>query len=150
MAPKKKTEETPVDTAPTADPDLLFSYHPVVEGDHISGVPARDLSLEDYEALEDVVRDELLANSKLGTGAAIYKQEGKITEARSVRKDRREAAVAHHKASVEQTDPDSRTPGRTDADTVSPGQAVPQGDEPVSEADPGFVATDSGGSTLPG
>ena len=92
--------------------DVQYRYEPKVEGAFLLGVPARDLTAADVEALEPRAKEDL------------------------------EGSEHYHKMG-EQTDPDPRTPGRTDADTVSGTQGTPVTDEPVFQNAPSFAQVDT-------
>ena len=93
--------------------DTVYKYDPKVEGAFLAGVPARDLSAADVAALEPEAKRDL-------KGSEHYAKVG-----------------------AEQTDPDPRAPGRTDSDTISGIQGTPITDEPVNNAAPGFVQSDT-------
>jgi hypothetical protein len=96
--------------------DVQYRYEPKVEGAFLLGVPARDLTAADVEALEPRAKEDLAGSEHY---AKVEKKMG------------------------EQTDPDTNAPGRTDADTLASGVAVPPVDEPIYESAPGFVQADT-------
>lgn len=114
------------------------------------GVPARDLTLEDWDALDADQQKLLQAEAQKTDG--LYKQVQTVTNARTIHRDGpkmgEQKVKARKRASRkgEQADPDPQTPGRVDADVVSGGLAVPPTDEPIGEGASGFQQSDTGQS----
>lgn len=157
----KPREKTPSDLGPV----VVFVFRGA-EGQHIVGIPARDLTLEDYDALEGDFKAKVGPKWEVHANAdnpeqAIYHRVMKVSEARTEHAKRAKAADAKatkaNKSVARETDdkamqvdPDPRTPNRTDSDVVATGLAVPQTDEPIQENAPGFQQSDTGGPQGPG
>lgn len=118
---------------------VLFRFLPGENREvFLMGVPARDVTLTDWDQLEDLPKKDLLSHARSADG--LYEQVMTVADARKVG-----APPSKPKAKKSmQTDPDVATPGRVDADVIQPGQAVPLTDEPISEGAPGFVQADTG------
>lgn len=117
---------------------VLFTY----EGDgseHVLGVPAREVRLEDWDQLEDIPKADLLAQAARKDG--LYSRVKTVDQARAELKGKSKRTT--------QSDPDTRTPGRVDSDVVTPGVAVPPPDEPIGEGAPGFSQADTASPPSP-
>jgi hypothetical protein len=152
-APADRPDESPpVDVAEgsAGDPEpVVFHYVAADFGQYIVGIPARDLTLTDYDALEDGARAALHLNVE--SQQAIYTAGGDITELRGQHEERRARAAELHneqrEAVMKDMQADPNVPGRTNADVLGSGLNVPQTDEPQTQHAPGFQPADTGTTT---
>lgn len=115
--------------------EVLYRYR----GDgseYLGGVPARDVTLDDWELLEDAAKEALQAHA--GRKDGLYERVSTVAETRGARRGRRGRA--------RKTQVDTDVSGRVDSDVIGIGQAVPPTDEPVGEGSGGFVQVDTGGA----
>lgn len=165
-AEKSKPKTTKAKAAPVKTDDagavVVFEFIGN-EGEHMVGVPARDITLEDYDRLEGDFKAKVGpkwdVHANADSDRAIYRRLMTVTEARKAQSkveagasERASKAAKSVRAApvATQVDPDTRTPGRIDSDTLAPGIAVPATDEPLAENAPGFVQSDTGGAQTPG
>jgi hypothetical protein len=100
--------------------NVVFEYRPKQEGAYLLGVPARDLTQEEVDALEPQAKLDLAGSDHyLRVGAAMG------------------------------TQVDPNVPGRTNSDTLTADtlRPVPRDDEPKTEGAVGFLQADRDPST---
>jgi hypothetical protein len=108
-------------------------------GQHLLGVPMRDLTVADYDGLEDRFKEDLM-------GSSLYHQVGKLDDVRAESAKRRKGAKALYESELAKPPKgitDTDVTGRVDSDVLNAGQRVPPVDEPVGEGAPGFLSTDT-------
>lgn len=117
------------------------------EGEFILGLPARDITLDDWEVFEQSMKDDLLVAASRKSGG-LYEKVATVNKARKNEAHPPKKGKGRNRTT--QVDPDSNVSGgqgtRTDSDVLQPGQAVPPTDEPLGEGATGFVQADTGGS----
>jgi hypothetical protein len=148
----RPAESPPIDVAEGSDGDpepIVFHYVAPNFGEYIVGIPAHDLTLTDYDALEDSARAALHLNA--ASSRAIYTAAGDITELRGQHEEKRARAAELHneqrEAAMKDMQADPNVPGRVNADVLGSGLNVPQTDEPQTQHAPGFQPADTGTTT---
>lgn len=124
----------------TESSDVLYRYK-AASGEFLPGVPARDVTLADWDQMEEQAKTDLMAHAKMSDG--LYDQVGKVAEVRQATTGGKKKA----KKKI-QVDPDPNiapTGTRTNADTLATGQAMPAADEPLASGIGGFQQADTGG-----
>lgn len=123
---------------------VLYKFLSTDGSQFILGVPGRDVTLADWDQLEDQAKKDLQAHAKASDG--LYTQVMTVADARKAEGSGDAKPQARKKAAKkgEQADPNAITTGRVDADVVATGLAVPSTDEPIGEGAAGFVKADTG------